>query len=94
MGSDRCRHYILDLWVLCQLCVPSYRAVTSKPAKQFHMGHYGVVVQDGEERRLRVHNNVPHAFFVALSREDKVDAFPMQDAVCGLLKNVSTRARS
>ena len=39
------------------------------------MGHYGVVVRDGEERRLRVHNNIPHEVFVLLSHEDVVDRF-------------------
>ena len=34
------------------------------------MGHYGVVVRDGEERRLRVYNNLPHEFSVKLSREN------------------------
>ena len=54
------------------------------------MGHYGVVVRDGEKRRLREHNNVPHEISVALSREDIVDAFTiagpvegMRDAVVG-----------
>ena len=57
---------------------------------QSHMGHYGVVVRDGEERLLKVHNNVPHEVSVALSREDVVYAFPiaclvegMRDAVLG-----------
>ena len=51
------------------------------------MGHYGVVVRNGEER---VHNNVPHKLSVALSREDVVYALPiacpvegMRDAVLG-----------
>ena len=54
------------------------------------MAHYGVVVRDEEERRLRVHNNVPHEFSVALSRGDVVYALPiacpvegMRDAVLG-----------
>ena len=65
------------------------------------MGHYGVVVRGEEGRRLRVHNNVPHEFSVALSREDVVYAFllPTPLTVCempffGTLKNVFTRARS
>ena len=55
------------------------------------MGHYGVVVRD---RRLRVHNNVPYEFSVALSRENVVYVLPscpvegMRDAVLGVLKNV------
>ena len=54
------------------------------------MGHYGVVVRDGEERRLRVHNSVPREFSFALSCEDVVYALPiactvegMRDAVFG-----------
>ena len=48
------------------------------------------MVRDGEERRLGVHNNVPHEFSVTLPREDVVYALPiacpvegMQDAVFG-----------
>ena len=41
------------------------------------MDHYGVVVQDGEKQRLRMHNNVPHELSVSLSREDVADAFPL-----------------
>jgi len=41
------------------------------------MGHYGVVVRDKEEPRLRVHNYVPHEFSVALSREYVVYALPI-----------------
>ena len=65
------------------------------------MGHYGVVVRDGEERRLRVHNIVPYEVSVAQSRVDVFYAFPiacpvegMRDVVLGVLKNVFTRARS
>ena len=65
------------------------------------MGHYGVVVRGEEERRLRVHNNVPHEFSGALSNDDVVYALPiacpvegMRDAIFGVLKNVFTRARS
>ena len=48
------------------------------------MGHYGVVVRDGEGKRLRVHNNVPYEFCVVLSREDVVYAFlfPVPLKVC------------
>ena len=56
----------------------------SKSAKQSHMGHYGVVVRDGKERRLRVHNNVPHEFSVALSLEDVVYALPIACSVEGV----------
>ena len=69
--------------------------------KQSYMGHYGVVVPDGEERRFGVHNNVPHEFSVALSREDVVYAFPvtcpvegMRDAVLEGTEKRVHRARS
>ena len=48
------------------------------------MGHYGVVVLDGEERLLRVYNNVPHDFSVALSREDLVYALAITCPVEGM----------
>ena len=48
------------------------------------MGHYGVVVRDGEERRLRVHNNAPHEFSVALSRENVVNALSIACPVEGV----------
>ena len=49
---------------------------------------YGVVIRDGEERRLRVHNNVPREFSVALSREDVVCALPIACPVEGMRDNV------
>ena len=52
------------------------------------MGHYGVVVRDGEERRLRVHNNVPHEFSVALSRDDVVYALHIAGPVEGMRDTV------
>ena len=48
------------------------------------MGHYGVVIRDGEERLLRLCNNVPHEFSVALSREYVVYAFPIACPVDGM----------
>ena len=48
------------------------------------MGYYDVVIRDGEERRLRVHENVPHEFSVALSREDVVYALPIASPVEGM----------
>jgi len=54
------------------------------------MGHHGIVFRDGEKRRLRVHNNVPHALSVSQSHEDVFDVFPaafpaedMRDTVLG-----------
>ena len=65
------------------------------------MGNTGVVIRDGKERRMRVHNNVLLKFSVSLSPEDIVDVFPvtclvegMREAVLGLLKRAFTRARS
>ena len=42
------------------LCVPSYRAITSKSAKQFHMGHDGVVVQS---RSKQFRNNPSSRYY-------------------------------
>ena len=47
-------------------------------------GHYVVVVRDGEERRLRVHNNIPHEFSVALSRKGVVYGLPIACPVEGV----------
>ena len=46
-----------------------------------------------------MHNNIPHEFSVALSREDVVDAFPVAYPVEGVpfwseLKKVFTRVKS
>ena len=51
-------------------------------------GPYGVVVRDGEERRLRVHKNVPHEFSVALSRDNVVYALPIAFPVKGMRDTV------
>ena len=53
-------------------------------SKQSRIRHYDVVVRDGEERPLRVHNDVPHEFSVALSREDVVYVLPIACPVEGM----------
>ena len=52
------------------------------------MGHYGVVVRDGEKQQLRAHNNVPDEIPVALFRKDVVYALPIACPVEGMRDTV------
>ena len=68
--------------------------------KQFYMCYDDVVIRDGEKLRLEeVRSNVPHEFYVSLSREVVINNFsPRLLNVCEvaflvLLKNISNSAR-